>query len=197
MSGRDQRGLARPVDQGGVQYPYGDGGNASDIGAVEVAKLQSGPEFTVTTLDDTNDSGFCHVASCTFPSAYNNAISYPADPNAVPTITFAANLSGTARLSSPGIVDVPRYLKLRGASGSNVNLQPVLNISATGNNPVPNVSMTELSFANQTIPFPPIINDRNLTLTHCTFSNNTIHGSDATITGAGIPGAAASLICAH
>lgn len=82
----DQRGYPRPVD---LVTPNAIGGDGSDIGAVETAAVQSGPSFTVTTTEGTDD-GSCTLDDCTLGEAIA-AANFDADAS---TITFAPGLAG-------------------------------------------------------------------------------------------------------
>ncbi|MDQ6860257.1 MAG: dockerin type I domain-containing protein [Verrucomicrobiota bacterium] len=94
----DQRGSPRPVDQPGIV----NGGDGSDIGAVEVGLPQAGPTFTVTNTYE-RDQGVCRVDSCSLIEALNTT-NANADAN---TINFAVGVTGTI---STGTTPIGLYI---------------------------------------------------------------------------------------
>jgi CSLREA domain-containing protein len=88
----DQRGAARPFDA--PNLPNANGGDGSDIGAVEADVGQPGPQFVVTTLDD-HDDAVAGYFDCTLREAIN-AANYTGGAN---TIVFRPGLVGTIVLA--------------------------------------------------------------------------------------------------
>jgi CSLREA domain-containing protein len=89
----DQRGFSRPVDIASI--PNANGGDGSDIGAVEMDTLQTGPTFLVTTTAD-HDDGSCSVGDCTLREAINVSNS----ANGANSIAFASGVTGVITLQS-------------------------------------------------------------------------------------------------
>jgi CSLREA domain-containing protein len=88
----DQRGASRPFDA--PNLPNANGGDGSDIGAVEGDVGVPGPQFIVTTLDD-HDDAVAGYFDCTLREAIN-AANYTAGAN---TIVFRPGLVGTIVLA--------------------------------------------------------------------------------------------------
>lgn len=89
----DQRGSPRTMDD--LAISNADGGDAADIGAVEMDVPQTGPTLFVTTLDDRSD-GVCGVNDCTLREAILAANSAAGNS----TIRFAPGVTGIIQLQS-------------------------------------------------------------------------------------------------
>jgi hypothetical protein len=120
----DQRGFTRPVDQ--PNSNNANGGDGSDVGAVEIGHVQTGPSFVVNTLSATES--FCTQEDCTLPSAV--AAANQLFSNTTKTITFAPALAGTIALNGTLYIKQPMAitgpnngtpLRFDGSSGISIN----------------------------------------------------------------------------
>jgi CSLREA domain-containing protein len=88
----DERGVPRPVDIPSIANAIG--GDGSDIGAVEMDTIQTGPAFLVTTTDD-HDDGACSFADCTLREAIDAA-----NATSGATVSFKSQVTGVITLQS-------------------------------------------------------------------------------------------------
>ena len=88
----DERGFPRPVDIPSIANAVG--GDGSDIGAVEMDAIQTGPAFVVTTTDD-HDDGACSFADCTLREAITAA-----NATSGPTVSFKSQVTGVITLQA-------------------------------------------------------------------------------------------------
>lgn len=117
----DQRGFARPLDQGAIINA--EGGDGSDIGALEAGVPQAGPDYTVTNTLERN--GSCMTDDCTLLEAMNAA---NANANAS-TITFVPGVRGSIpNTIVPGGLNIVNPMTISGPgarlltiSGNNVS----------------------------------------------------------------------------
>ena len=160
----DQRGYPRKI------------GAHVDIGAFEFDPAQSGPTFTVTTIDE-HDDGVCGVADCSLWDAVN-AANANADAS---TIVFEAGLTGTitTTLQQTGVLlSAPVTITGPGAGVitiSGADLGRVFSILSS------TVTISGLTIANGQAPFGKypgnaagglFNNHGNVTLRNCTVSHN-------------------------
>jgi hypothetical protein len=174
-SNTDQRGQPRPVDRPDTNAA---GGDASDIGAVELAvsPQQTGPTFTVTTTLERNQ-GFCTVDDCSLIEALNET-NKVADAN---TINFAPGLTGaigTAILTPSGLaITNPVTIKGPGARILTVTGRTAARVFRVTS---PGVSISGLSMVNGRVTNAAggiIHNTGGLTLTDCTLDNGFASGT--------------------
>jgi CSLREA domain-containing protein len=88
----DQRGSPRPVDIPSIANA--GGGDGSDIGAVEMDAIQTGPAFVVTTTDD-HDDGACSFADCALREAIDAANAASGS-----TVSFKSQVTGVITLQA-------------------------------------------------------------------------------------------------
>jgi CSLREA domain-containing protein len=88
----DERGFQRPVDIPSIANAIG--GDGSDIGAVEMDTIQTGPAFVVTTADD-HDDGACSFADCTLREAIDGA-----NATSGSTVSFKSQVTGVITLQA-------------------------------------------------------------------------------------------------
>jgi CSLREA domain-containing protein len=181
----DQRGIARPFDFPGVTPP--GGGDSSDIGAVETTdRVQAGPIFNVTRLEDRDDM-FCGTEDCTLREAILAANSHAGND----TIKFASNLTGTIGLTGP-LPNLTSNITLQGPGAINLNVgrstggdYRIFTISnGTTSGPVVTISgLTILGGKASGSSFPAnsgagIYNDHGtLTVNYCHFVDNDAPGA--------------------
>jgi len=186
----DQRGLRRPIDIASI--PNANGGDGSDIGAVEMDTLQTGPTFVVTTTAD-HDEGSCSVGDCTLREAINVSNSDPA----ANSITFNSGVTGTITLQSalPAITDSvtitgpgARVLSVSGNSASRVFF------FSSGSSAISGLTIRDGNATTATsgngMRGGGIFNAGNATLTisDCTLYNNHVQGANNTTTASGAGG---------
>jgi CSLREA domain-containing protein len=171
----DQRGLKRPLDLLGVPNP--NGGDGSDIGAVE---MQTAPAFVVTTTAD-HDDGSCTPDDCTLREAINLANA----AGGADTITFQSGLSGIIFLSSGlGTLTVTDSVNIIGpgadtlsVSGNSV-LRPFR--FASGSSTMSGLAIKQgnpPNNAGNTIG-GGLINQATLTINDCLFDSNIVHAAN-------------------
>jgi predicted outer membrane repeat protein len=177
----DQRGLPRVVDR--PEFPNANGGDGSDIGAIEAGRAQDGSSFTVTSVNEQND-GECRTDLCTLMDAID-ASNADADAS---VINFALNQPGpisTSRSRSGLRIVHPVTINGPGARAlalSGLNTGRILDIAAGAGS----VNVSGLAFIDGVAPtgsYPTgfggaILNAAILNLTDCEFSYNSaqVHG---------------------
>jgi CSLREA domain-containing protein len=187
----DQRGFSRPVDIASI--PNANGGDGSDIGAVEMDTLQTGPTFVVTTTSD-HDDGSCSVGDCTLREAINVANS----ASGANTISFMNSVTGVITLQSGlGTLTVTDSVTITGpgarvlsVSGNNARRVFTFNngSSAISGLTIRDGSSTDAAGSGRNAVGGGVFNGQNasLTITDCTLTANLAQGaSNATASGAG------------
>jgi predicted outer membrane repeat protein len=163
----DQRGQPRPADRAESNAAGGDG---SDIGAVELGLLQTGPAFTVTTILERNDTT-CTTDDCTLYEALTVA-NLVDDAN---TINFAPGLAGaigTAIITPTGLpITKPVTINGPGARVLGVTGRTSARVFDVTSQ---NVHISGLSLLNGRVTNTDggiIRNTGGLTLTECSLTN--------------------------
>ncbi len=184
----DQRGLPRTTDLASV--PNANGGDGTDIGAVEMTSIA--PLIVTTTAD--HDDGSCAGGDCTLREAINAANA----ANGTNSILFASGLSGTITLQPAlGPLTVTDSVIIVGpgarilAVGGNEAIR-VFSFNS-GSNAISGLtirdgSKTDAAGSGRTTTGGGIFNAQNATLTisDCAFTNNRAQGADsATVASVG------------
>ena len=155
----DQRGFVRKS------------GDHVDIGAFEKGPPQAGPTFTVTTIDEHNDST-CSIDDCTLVEALN-ASNANADVNTINFVPGLTGAIGTAILTPTGLAITnpvtingpgPRTLGVTGRTAARV-----FRVTSPG------VNISGLGIVNGKViggDGGAITNTGNLTLTNCAVVNS-------------------------
>jgi len=181
-TGKDQRGLTRPVDI--IAVSNAAGGDGSDIGAFELqtseassAVYQLGPSFTVTKTADTND-GTCGATDCSLREAINAANSYNnSKANAGATIKFANNVTGTITLTTA----LPTLNSNINVQGPGANVLTVARSGAGGTSQfgvftflsgTSTLSGLTISGGSSDFSGGGILNEDTLTVSNSTVTNN-------------------------
>lgn len=178
----DQRGFARAVNNPSVPN-VSDG---ADIGAYEAAAdpLQGGePSFIITTLNDHND-GSCTAGDCTLREALQRTNSRPG----ADTITFASGLSGVLTLlpAQGGHIGLLDSTTITGPGARSLALsaqgQGYLLEVVNGTNAISGLTFRDGSVSGGAAGASnfggAIVNAAGLSLTDCTFVNNSVRGND-------------------
>ena len=184
----DQRGLQRTTDLGSV--PNANGGDGTDIGAVEMTSIA--PLIVTTTAD--HDDGSCAGGDCTLREAINAANA----ANGTNSILFASGLSGTITLQpalgpltvTDSVIIVGPGARLLSVSGNGAIRVFSFN---SGSNAISGLtirdgSKTDAAGSGRTTTGGGIFNAQNATLTisDCAFTNNRAQGADnATVASVG------------
>ncbi len=174
----DQRGSPRPVDIPSISNA--SGGDGSDIGAVEMDTIQTGPAFVVTTTDD-HDDGACSFADCTLREAINAAnatsgstVSFKSQVTGV--ITLQATLGGLTISNSVTVVGPgARTLAVSGNGAVRV-----FNVTS-GTSVISGLTIQDGSAAGttgQTGMGGGILNSASLTVNDCMFTGNSATGGN-------------------
>jgi CSLREA domain-containing protein len=176
----DQRGLPRPVDIATVANAAG--GNASDIGAVEMTASQN---LVVNSLADTNDN-VCNAANCTLREAVN-AANADADFNLITfTVTGTITLSGTELPLNNNMAINGPGANLLTISGNNAS-----RVFGVAINRV--VALSDLTITNGNVSN----NGGGIQVSvgaHLSVNNCTISGNQAVLTGGGISSLGTTLL---
>jgi CSLREA domain-containing protein len=182
----DQRGFPRRVDLPGLN----DGGDSTDIGAVEAGLVQTGPTFTVTNTAE-HDDGTCSTDDCTLIEALNATNANP-DANIINFTPGLTGAIGTANLtpigltiSNPVTINGPgsRVLTVTGRTSARVFRVLSANVNISGLSIVNGKATNDQGGA--------ISNTGGLTLTECTITNSAVTGTTTTTgNGGGIYNAA-------
>jgi hypothetical protein len=173
----DQRGSPRPVD---LAVSNAAGGDGSDIGAVEVGPLQTGPTFTVTNVSDHIDNDICTTDDCSLREAIAAANS---NSNAN-TISFAAGLGPVIRTSGY-VITFP--LTIVGPGARQLTLDGADANRLLSNNSS-NLNMTGVTLANgrtTNAVGAGISNNGGLAINNCRIIDCYASGSDQTIGNGG------------
>jgi predicted outer membrane repeat protein len=175
----DQRGFARTVDQPDV--PDANLGDATDVGAVEIGKLQQPPNLVVNTLSSA--IGICTESDCTLPSAVAlvNSDPYGVYTGPGPNITFSAGLFGYIKLTQ--VLELQHAATITGPMNGAL---PAIYLDGGGNVTIiftySDLTISHLEFTQGKasknsnggqLNAGGIHNDTgHLTLTNCLFDNN-------------------------
>ena len=189
----DQRGRPRPVDLPTI--PNASGGDGSDIGAVEMDIMQTGPTFVVNTTAD-HDDGVCDLGDCTLREAINVA-NIATGEN---TIVFRSGVTGVITLQSAlGPLTVTDSVTITGpgarllaVSGNDAIRVFSFNSGSSAISGLKIVNGTVIGAAGSggVAEGGGVLNASNssLSLSDCRISGNHVQGGDHTATASGVGG---------